>query len=100
MKLWKKLTGAVLMSAAMLGTGLTVRPLFPALTVAEIKASALEQGDLNFLVTDSYAEVFSCSSDAVSVTIPSHVNGVPVTIKGVNRHEHSPFTGQYKSIWL
>ena len=23
------------------------------------------------------------------------VNGVPVTIKGVNRHEHSPFTGQY-----
>ena len=23
------------------------------------------------------------------------VNGVPITIKGVNRHEHSPFTGQY-----
>ena len=23
------------------------------------------------------------------------VNGVPITIKGVNRHEHSPYTGQY-----
>ena len=23
------------------------------------------------------------------------VNGVPVTIRGVNRHEHSPYTGQY-----
>ena len=83
MKLWKKLTAAVLMSAAMLGAGLTAKPLLPVLTGAEITASAFRQGDLTFSVGSSYAEVLSCSSDAVSVTIPSYVEGVPVTRIGL-----------------
>lgn len=37
------------------------------------------------------------AADTVLVAQQLCVNGVPVTIKGVNRHEHSPIDGQYVS---
>ena len=86
MKLWKKLTAAVLMSAAMLGAGLTAKPLFPALAGAEITAQAegetVTVGDLTFELTDTYAIVKSCSQTATTVSIPKTVNGLPVKIIG------------------
>lgn len=36
-------------------------------------------------------------ADTVLTTRQLCVNGVPITIKGVNRHEHSPYNGQYVS---
>ena len=41
MKLWKKLTAAVLLNAGVLGAGLIAKPLFPALNGAEITAEAI-----------------------------------------------------------
>lgn len=37
------------------------------------------------------------AADTLLVTPQLCVNGVPVTIKGVNRHEHSPLNGHYVS---
>ena len=36
-------------------------------------------------------------ADTVLTTRQLCVNGTPITIKGVNRHEHSPYNGQYVS---
>ncbi len=40
-------------------------------------------------------EVEYRTEDTVMSTQQLCVNGTPITIKGVNRHEHSPYTGQY-----
>ncbi|MBQ5334391.1 MAG: leucine-rich repeat domain-containing protein, partial [Oscillospiraceae bacterium] len=86
MKLWKKLTAAVLMSAAILGAGVTAKPLFPALTCAEITAQAVDEtvtvGDLTFTKNGTYAVVTSCDKAAATVIIPAKVDGLPVTSIG------------------
>ena len=84
MKLWKKLTAAVLMSAAMLGAGLTAKPLLPVLTGAEITAQAWGEkvtvDGLVFTKYYSYANVTGCSDySAATIIIPAEVDGLPVT---------------------
>ena len=82
MKLWQKLAAAALMSAAMLGTGLTAKPLLPAPAGTEITAAAANEvtvGDLTFTVYNTYAAVKKCAATAETVTIPEKVSGVPVT---------------------
>ena len=92
MKLWKKLTAAVLMSAVILGAGVTAKPLFASLTGAEITAQAADEevtvGDLTFTKNGTYAVVSDCDEDAVSVNIPAEVDGLPVTSIG-----NSAFSG-------
>ena len=91
MNTWTKLTAAALMSAALLGTGLTAKPLLPAPAGAESTAEAYDYvipdvydtvtvGDLTFRVYDTYASVKKCKKeDIVTVNIPATVSGVPVT---------------------
>ena len=82
MKLWKKLTAAVLMSAAMLGAGLTAKPCLFTPAGAEITAQAAEKvtvGDLTFTKYNTYAEVNKCSKTAETVVIPAEIVGLPVT---------------------
>ena len=89
MNTWTKLTAAALMSAALLGTGLTAKPLLPSPAGAEITAAAdyvipdvydtVTVGDLTFRVYDTYASVKKCKENAVTVNIPATVSGVPVT---------------------
>ena len=90
MKLWKKLTAAVLMSAAMLGAGLTAKPCLFTPAGTEITAQAAEKvtvGDLTFTKVyrdeeDSYAAVSLCSKTAETVVIPAEIDGLPVAAIG------------------
>ena len=83
MKLWQKLTAAALMSAAMLGTGLTAKPLLPVPAGTEITAAAAEDitvYGLNFRKYDTYAVVTGCTDpSAAALIIPAKVDGLPVT---------------------
>ena len=96
MKIRKKLTAAVLMSAALMGAGLTAKPLFPLTGIWEITAFAEEtvvQGELTFRKHDTYAELEKCGNTATDVEIPSTVDGLPVTTIGP-----SAFTGCFSMI--
>ena len=82
MKLWKKLTAAALMSAAMLGAGLTAMPVtgYEVLTYVTNNNDTVTVGDLKFSLYEDHAEViWQNDKNASSVTIPAEVNGLPVT---------------------
>ena len=88
MKLWKKLTAAMLMGTAMLGAGLTAKPCLFLPAGAEITAQAADEtvtvGYLTFTKKGTYVVLKECKQTVTQIDIPNKVDGLPVKGIGAN----------------